>query len=299
MAALSPPFTGTDMKSLYNKVIRGVYPNIPNIYSQDLSNMIRAMLQVIPSSRPSCAQILENPGVIRHLNQASVEESDHSSNLLGTIKFVPGFKALKNKLPESNYQKKERVESARPIRDEIKEEVPFAKPRGISSAKGARPPIVVEEKKVEINRSPLQAKSPQNRINNNQIPLGQQNKIPQNVGYQPKVQPRPDSKNQPPQRAESNPKLIPRDQNRIQPKPDNKPNLQQKPPIPQPKNLSVQQVQISKIGVNEINTPRHRQDGAQNLNNQIKAQYDKAPINPILGGQPIRKYEVAKPTWWG
>lgn len=46
MAALKPPFQAEDMEGLYKRVIRGYYPRISTTYSQDLHNVIRAMLQV-------------------------------------------------------------------------------------------------------------------------------------------------------------------------------------------------------------------------------------------------------------
>jgi NIMA (never in mitosis gene a)-related kinase len=42
------------MESLYKKVTRGIYPKISSEYSQDLSAVIRALLQVNPDLRPSC-----------------------------------------------------------------------------------------------------------------------------------------------------------------------------------------------------------------------------------------------------
>lgn len=36
LTALSPPFLAKDMKSLYNRVIKGTYPSIPKHYSADL-----------------------------------------------------------------------------------------------------------------------------------------------------------------------------------------------------------------------------------------------------------------------
>lgn len=53
MTALSPPFTAKDMKGLFQKVIKGVYPKIPTMYSSDLSGMISNLLQVDPKKRPS------------------------------------------------------------------------------------------------------------------------------------------------------------------------------------------------------------------------------------------------------
>lgn len=48
MVALSPPFQARDMKGLYNKVIKGVYPKIPNMFSSDLASMIGSLLKVNP-----------------------------------------------------------------------------------------------------------------------------------------------------------------------------------------------------------------------------------------------------------
>ena len=53
MTALSPPFTARDMKGLYQRVIKGVYPKIPGSYTSDLSGMIASTLQVDPKKRPS------------------------------------------------------------------------------------------------------------------------------------------------------------------------------------------------------------------------------------------------------
>ena len=53
MIALNPPFTAKDMKGLYNRVIKGVYPKLPNQYSADLSAMVASLLKVDPKKRPS------------------------------------------------------------------------------------------------------------------------------------------------------------------------------------------------------------------------------------------------------
>ena len=37
MAALKPPFTAPDMSTLYKKVIKGIYPRIPGVYSTELN----------------------------------------------------------------------------------------------------------------------------------------------------------------------------------------------------------------------------------------------------------------------
>ena len=59
MATLKTPFRATDMKGLYEKVLKGQYPKLPTGYSNDLANMIKVLLHVSPKLRPSCDQILK------------------------------------------------------------------------------------------------------------------------------------------------------------------------------------------------------------------------------------------------
>lgn len=44
MATLKPPFRANDMNQLYQKVLKGVYPSIPSVYSKDLNQMIKSLL---------------------------------------------------------------------------------------------------------------------------------------------------------------------------------------------------------------------------------------------------------------
>ncbi len=41
------------MQGLYNRVLKGVYPKIPSLYSTELAAMIKCMLQVEPKNRPT------------------------------------------------------------------------------------------------------------------------------------------------------------------------------------------------------------------------------------------------------
>jgi len=69
MVALTPPFTAKDMKGLFNKVIKGVYPPIPKTYTNDLASMIASLLKVDPKKRPSAEQILHMPVFIAKYNE--------------------------------------------------------------------------------------------------------------------------------------------------------------------------------------------------------------------------------------
>jgi hypothetical protein len=105
MCNLKPPFTASDMKGLYNKVIKGKYQRIPKAYSNDLANVIDMCLQVTPANRPTAAQLLTKKEVVLHLRENGYEEekSGNSVNLLDTIKLPSNFNFINDNLPSSNY----------------------------------------------------------------------------------------------------------------------------------------------------------------------------------------------------
>jgi len=43
------------MAGLYKKVLKGVYTKIPNYYSESLSNIVKALIQVQATQRPDCS----------------------------------------------------------------------------------------------------------------------------------------------------------------------------------------------------------------------------------------------------
>lgn len=59
MITLKPPFRADDMDGLYKKVVKGSYSKIGDNYSKNLSNVIKSMLQVNPSNRPSAIQLIK------------------------------------------------------------------------------------------------------------------------------------------------------------------------------------------------------------------------------------------------
>ncbi len=64
MISLQPPFRAASMKELYECVLKGKYPPIPEFYSNDLAYVVSKMLQVKPANRPTTGQIL-NLGVVK------------------------------------------------------------------------------------------------------------------------------------------------------------------------------------------------------------------------------------------
>ncbi|KAL4445119.1 hypothetical protein ABPG74_018847 [Tetrahymena malaccensis] len=107
MCALKPPFRAENMPSLFKKVVKGQYQKIPSFYSQQLSQIIRSMLQVSPHLRPSCKKILDDEVVQKHMNEKHLEEPDEQerSILINTIKFPQAFKNKYAKIdfPKPNY----------------------------------------------------------------------------------------------------------------------------------------------------------------------------------------------------
>ena len=59
MANLFLPFKGKNSKELYNSIILGKFNSIPNYYSNNLKYIIRSMLILNPSKRPSAEQLLD------------------------------------------------------------------------------------------------------------------------------------------------------------------------------------------------------------------------------------------------
>mmetsp|Transcript_89214 Transcript_89214/g.158155 ORF Transcript_89214/g.158155 Transcript_89214/m.158155 type:complete len:513 (+) Transcript_89214:66-1604(+) len=104
MVALRPPFRAEDMEGLYRKVVRGQYPRIPAHYSQDLADVIAALLQVHPRNRPAVDQLLQMPQMARHANNGGREDSKQSSDLLQTIKLPKNAIDLTGCLPKPRYQ---------------------------------------------------------------------------------------------------------------------------------------------------------------------------------------------------
>mmetsp|Transcript_37452 Transcript_37452/g.49261 ORF Transcript_37452/g.49261 Transcript_37452/m.49261 type:complete len:107 (-) Transcript_37452:1716-2036(-) len=106
MVALSPPFTARDMKGLYNKVVKGVYPAIPKTFSSDLSSMIANLLKVDPKKRPSAEQILHMPVFIAKYNErrSSGNFGEENKELIGTIRMPKNLSLLTERLPASQYE---------------------------------------------------------------------------------------------------------------------------------------------------------------------------------------------------
>lgn len=117
MAALQPPFRAENMEGLYKKVIKGQYDRLPQGYSKELTEAIRMMLQLNPSSRADCERLLSQPFIIDRLSdrlRVDVQEEERHSQLLETIRVPANPLFISEVLPQSNYEQI-RVSKAVPI----------------------------------------------------------------------------------------------------------------------------------------------------------------------------------------
>ena len=120
MITLHPPFRAQNMEGLYNKVIKGQYSKIHEKYSNDLSELIKLLLKVKASDRPSCSQILKHPIVKKRIDffqaTAGMENEDldnmDDAELLKTIRIPKNILGLSNNLPESNYNEENKDKKA-------------------------------------------------------------------------------------------------------------------------------------------------------------------------------------------
>jgi NIMA (never in mitosis gene a)-related kinase len=92
------------MEGLYKKVLRGYYEKIPTVYSTDLSNVIKAMLQVPAHLRPTCKKILETPSVLKRMTELHLREGDGKLDFLKTIIVPKNMQMLSETLPPCNYE---------------------------------------------------------------------------------------------------------------------------------------------------------------------------------------------------
>lgn len=117
ICALRPPFMAKDMRGLYNKVLKGVYPSISAHYSDDLKSVIAMCLQVDPSKRPTSSQLLRKREVVLRLNRDDPPQINvnQSQSLLDTIRCPANMNLISDVLPKSNYRLHTRREKARKL----------------------------------------------------------------------------------------------------------------------------------------------------------------------------------------
>ena len=122
MITLRPPFQAKSMEELCKKVMRGIYPKLSSKYSEDLSDVIKLMIQVEAGARPSCEELLKMPMITKRIeffnNNKDIditEEQNESINkkfeLLKTIMIPNKLENLAKNLPKPNYDTEGNIRS--------------------------------------------------------------------------------------------------------------------------------------------------------------------------------------------
>ena len=122
MITLRPPFQAKSMEELYKKVMRGIFPKLSSKYSEDLSDVIKLMIQVEAGARPSCEELLKMPMITKRIeffnNNKDIditEEQNEAINkkfeLLKTIMVPNKLENLGKNLPKPNYDTEGNIRS--------------------------------------------------------------------------------------------------------------------------------------------------------------------------------------------
>jgi hypothetical protein len=91
------------MSGLYSCVLKGVYEPIPPCFSRELSQVIRSMLHVTASRRPSCEDLLSLPMLAKRAHHTA-NNSFHTALLAEISSTDPAA------LPRPNYNARHRSE---------------------------------------------------------------------------------------------------------------------------------------------------------------------------------------------
>ena len=99
LCALKVPFKAADFPSLYRKITKGQYSDIPSHYSARLKDFIGMCLTVDEEMRPSASELLEN-SVFQQFQQQGQELGE--VNMVDTIRCPKALKFLNARLPKKN-----------------------------------------------------------------------------------------------------------------------------------------------------------------------------------------------------
>ena len=74
MATFTPPFNASNQLSLAMKIKNGNVNEIPNIYSQELNNVIMCLIRVNPNERPNAEEILNYTPISLRIKEKKLKE---------------------------------------------------------------------------------------------------------------------------------------------------------------------------------------------------------------------------------
>ena len=107
MATLHVPFRGTSIHQLYKNIMKGKYTEIPNLYSNDLKNIIRLILCLDPLKRPSANDLLNNEIIKKKIKEIGIinDKNKQKAMLMKTIKIPKNISQINLQLPQKQYSR--------------------------------------------------------------------------------------------------------------------------------------------------------------------------------------------------
>jgi len=135
------------MKGLYTRVIAGKYDSIPNTYSKDLTEMLKACLIVKPQDRANCDQILALPITIKHMSSKLEEEAEEPEQLLNTIKMPRQLTQISNIMPASQYNESPKGTNPTKLKDLVSKDKQQRLLSAVNSSSKAPTPVEPAQKK--------------------------------------------------------------------------------------------------------------------------------------------------------
>ena len=105
MASLHVPFRGTSLHQLYCRIMKGVYPQIPSRYSNDLKIILKLILNVDAQKRPSAEELLKNDIILKKIKELGINQNNESKSyekamLIKTIKIPKNISQINQQLPK-------------------------------------------------------------------------------------------------------------------------------------------------------------------------------------------------------
>ncbi|MCQ2819281.1 MAG: serine/threonine-protein kinase Nek [archaeon] len=115
LCMLKPPFRGTSLKDLCNKIQRGSYNPLSKFYSKELSNIVSLMIRHKPEDRPSAEQLLKSDIIQNKIKELRMNKESNGFelkgkvNLINTIKIPKNLKEINRALPMKRYKNREEM----------------------------------------------------------------------------------------------------------------------------------------------------------------------------------------------
>ncbi|KAK3885306.1 hypothetical protein Pcinc_010471 [Petrolisthes cinctipes] len=84
MLTLKHAFEANNMKALILKIVKGIYPPVPQRYSRDLRLLVAQIFQRLPQARPSISEILRKPFILKRVPRfiSGCEEEELMASLI-------------------------------------------------------------------------------------------------------------------------------------------------------------------------------------------------------------------------